>query len=108
MLRKYKMILISHLCDHLTNLISKPIEHTHIPITTIADPFVVHSTLLYINEEGGPMRLLLCATKTRPNPMMIPPMTKNEIAKFLDFDTTEFMQPLSIVTYNSSNTLPNW
>jgi hypothetical protein len=36
--------------------------------------------------------------------MMIPPMTKNEIVKFLDFDTTEFMHS-SIVTYISSNTL---
>ena len=53
------MILISHLCDRLTNLISKPMEHKQIPTTTIADPLVVHSILLYINEEGGPKRLLL-------------------------------------------------
>lgn len=48
-----------HFYGLLTNLVNKPIEHTTIPITATAEPNVVQSAFLYMNEDGGPKRLLL-------------------------------------------------
>lgn len=57
-----------------------------------AEPFIVHSGLLYINEDGGPKILLLWAIKISPNPITIPPINTIVNAKWLSFANTEIMQ----------------
>ena len=86
----------------LTNLINKPMEHTMIPTKVTAEPFVVQSGLLYMKEEEGPNRPLLCATKTRPKPMRRAPIKIIEISKLLGFGKSGIMR-LSIVPFNSFN-----
>ena len=53
------MIHSIHFFELLTNLFNKPIEHTMIPTTVTAEPYVVQSALLYMKDEEGPKRLLL-------------------------------------------------
>lgn len=65
---------------------------------------MVQSEFWYMKEEGGPKRLLLWAIKTRPNPMIIPPISIIEIGEFLVFRSHAVIR-LFIVKFISSNTV---
>ncbi len=54
--------------------ISPPVAIAIIPIATIIEPLIVHSGLLYINEDAGPTRDLLCKLKIIPDIARIIPM----------------------------------
>lgn len=65
----------------LIKRISTPHAKTTNPTMEIANPFTVHSGMLYIKEDCGPNTELLCATNTIPAIIRIHPTTINILTK---------------------------
>jgi hypothetical protein len=55
------------------------------PTIEKANPFTVHSGLLYINEDFGPITDLLCATNINPDMISVNPTTRNILTKMRFF-----------------------
>jgi hypothetical protein len=74
-------LFVSDLFVFLIKQISTPQAKTTSPTIEIANPFTVHSGLLYIKEDFGPTIELLCAINTIPAIRSIHPTTIKILTK---------------------------